>query len=103
MIRETLTLLGAVTVIGIVTTVAVIVVRDKRRPKGGPNDWVYHVAQYGVFEDGRPMFVAAVAPDSGDNWVWRKLTTTFDSLEAAKKAALAEIAKAGGIAKEFVS
>ncbi len=101
--RETLTLLGAVVVVGAITGVVVAAIKKSRAPKGKPGEYLYHVAPVGEGNDGALRYLAAIAPNFGDVLSFKTLGRGYTSFDAAKKAALDEIAKAGGTALEYTA
>ena len=94
-------LFGGIIVAGI--TGAVLIALHKPRPSGGVNAWVYSVAPDGFFPDGSRRYAAAVAPDSGENWVWKFVGRTYRSLDEARSAAVAEVKKLGGVPRELTA
>jgi len=95
--KELLTLLGAVTVVGIVTAIAVSAINKGRAPSGDHGVWVYSILPEGK------KFAAAIAPDSGDNWAWKFVGRAFVTSEDARVAAIDAITKVGGSAREFLA
>lgn len=102
MLKQTLTLVGAVAIVGLMTGVAVAAIKKSRGPSGKPGQWVYNVAKDGFFADGSQRYAASIAPDQGENWAWDFVGRAFKSAEEAKAAAIAAITSKGGSPAEFI-
>lgn len=94
-VKYALTLVAGMTAALGATALAIRAIGSARGPSGQPGVWVYHVAP-----DGK-RFASSIAPDSGDNWVWKWVGRSFASADEARAAAIAEIEKSGGTPREF--
>lgn len=94
-VKSALTLVGGMTLALGAAALVIRAINKARGPSGQPGVWVYLVAP-----DGN-KFASSIAPDSGDNWVWKWVGRSFASAEEARAAAIAEIKKSGGTPREF--